>query len=156
MVLPHHKSDFKGLPDEDAARNALKGVPTGTYTMPFFADRADMGKPEGKQKMEEGPVVMLTAMPNGLPAMGKSLAIWFVFCLFIGVVIAYVLTRSVGADAGFSKVFQLASTVAWMGYGAASVQRSVWFGEPWSTTVKHLLDALLYGLATGAIFALMW
>lgn len=36
MVLPHHKSDLKGLPDEDAVLAALGTVAPGAYDFPHM------------------------------------------------------------------------------------------------------------------------
>ena len=156
IVLPHHKSDYAPLPDEDAARAALKDVRPGMYAIPYDPDQSLQKTPEGKRKYEEGPLALMTFLPSGLPAMGKSLALWFGFCLFMGILIAYVLTRTMSADDGFYAVWQVASTVAWLGFGTGAVPRAIWFGEPWSVTIKTLADALLYALVSGAIFAGLW
>ncbi|MEO0997499.1 MAG: hypothetical protein AAFX58_08270 [Pseudomonadota bacterium] len=156
MVLPHHKSDFRGLPDEPAARKALAGAPPGQYNLPYFADRADMTKPDGKRLMDEGPVGLVTIWPNGLPAMGKLLGIWFVYCIVVGAAVAYVATRTLAPGAEYLEVFRITGTVAWLAYGSATVHQSVWFGQPWSTTFKHLADALLYALVTAGIFGWLW
>ena len=53
-------------------------------------------------------------------------------------------------------VFRLASTIAVLGYGISNFTDSIWKGIKWSTSFKFLFDGLLYGLATGAVFAWMW
>ena len=37
-VMPHHKSDYKGLPDEEAARQALspQDLKPGMYYIPYI------------------------------------------------------------------------------------------------------------------------
>ena len=47
MVVQWHNSDWKKLPNEEAARNALKGVPAGHYSVPYATDgmaRQDQGR----------------------------------------------------------------------------------------------------------------
>jgi hypothetical protein len=156
IVLPHHRSDYAPLPDEDEARAALKGVPPGLYSIPYDPDQSLQKTPEGRQKFEDGPVAILTFWPKGLPAMGKTLVVWFGFCVFIGVMTAYVLTRTMSPGGDFYDVWQVAATVAWLGFGTGAIPRAIWFGEPWPVTVKHLADALLYALVSGAIFAGLW
>ena len=51
---------------------------------------------------------------------------------------------------------RISATVASMGHGTGVITAAVYFGTPWSNTWKHVIDAVLYGLATGAIFAAMW
>ena len=73
MVLPYHKNDYAGLPDEEAARAVLRDLPPGQYNIPHYDDRKDMATPEAHKKCEEGPVLLMNVMPRGLPNMGKSL-----------------------------------------------------------------------------------
>lgn len=156
MVLPHHKSDFKALSDEKAVADVLRGTAPGQYNIPHYDDRAEMSTPEGIRAQEEGPMVLLTVWPNGVPAMGKSLGIWFVFCTIIGIFVAAIGRHALGPGAGFEAVFHITAAISFLAYGAASVQRSVWFGEPWGNTLKHLVDSLLYAAVTGLAFAFLW
>jgi len=43
-----------------------------------------------------------------------------------------------------------------LAFGWAMVPMSIWYGHPWSSTVKYLLDALIYGLVVGGSFAWLW
>ncbi|MGH7658134.1 MAG: hypothetical protein ACREL6_07850, partial [Gemmatimonadales bacterium] len=92
--------------------------------------------------------------PGG--GMGKSLTLYLVYCLFISFVVAYVTTRTLPAGSTYGQVFQIAGTVAWLGYGTSAISDAIWFGRPWSYTFKHVLDALLYGLLTGGVFGWLW
>ena len=42
--------------------------------------------------------------------------------------------------------------MAFVAYGMAYVQESVWFGRPWSATIKTFLDALIYACLIGGAF----
>ena len=154
MVLPWHKSDYKGLPDEEAARSAIgASVSPGQYTIPHAATKDAMKSDEWKGKVNEGPVAFITILPRGQLGMGKQLGLWFVFLIWIAGIVAYVLTRSLPAGVEYLKVFQIAGTVAWMGYGMASVADGIWFGRPWSNVFKTLLDAFIYACLTAGAFA---
>jgi hypothetical protein len=156
MVFPWHRKDYAPLPDEAAARGALRGVAPGAYTVPHMADRSALQDPEYKKKLEEGPVGFVTILPNGDPSMSRSLAQWFVWTLFVSCTVAYVVSRSVPGGVGFTLPFQIGSTVAWMAYAWATVQDGIWFGRPWPHVVKQLFDGLLYALATGALFGWLY
>src|SRR6185295_4985447 len=79
MVLKYHSADYKRLPNEDAVRDALgKGaLPPGLYQLPYCANMKAMQEPANKAKCEQGPIGVITIIPNGLPAMPKYLAQWF-------------------------------------------------------------------------------
>lgn len=151
MVFGWHQSDFAKTRDEEATRAALKGITPGLYSIPYCAGQKDMALPEMQQKMREGPVAFVTVMPNGM-AMGGKLVGSFVYNVFVGVLCAYLVSRTLTADAGYLHVFRVAGTVAFIAYGIAYIQESIWFGRPVSVTAKNLLDALLYGLVTGGAF----
>ncbi|MBT8097042.1 MAG: hypothetical protein HKN35_09745 [Woeseia sp.] len=150
-VLPWHKSDFSKVIDEEGARAGLKGLAPGQYMLPYCIDPKEIENPELRKKFEEGPVVYLTAMPNGVPQMGGRVAKSFVYNLVVGTLCAYLLTRTM-MMADYLSVFQLTGTVAFAAYGFAYIQESIWFGRPWSTTGKSFLDALIYSLLTGGVF----
>lgn len=158
MVLPHHKSDYKGLPDEEAVRNALtpQNLAPGQYNIPHLIARDDMKQPEGRKKFEEGPVGFITILPRGIPAMGKNMVLTFVYYLVVGAIIAYVASRTLAPGDEYLAVFRVTGTVAWLAYGAAIIPDAVWFGRPWSAVGKHIIDALAYGLLTGGVFGWLW
>jgi hypothetical protein len=54
-VMPHHKSDFSKLPDEDAARRALtlQGLVPGQYMIPYAATHKDLQDPDTLRKFEK-------------------------------------------------------------------------------------------------------
>jgi len=155
MALPHHKSDFKGLPDEDAVLGALGGVTPGTYDFPHVASWEDAKTPEMKARLEKGPIGFFT-VARGAPNMAKTLGIWFVYCVFVSWIVAYVIARFTPPGTEYLEVFRVTSAVAWAAYGLATVSDSIWFARPWSHSLKQLLDALLYGLVTAGAFGWLW
>ncbi len=157
-VLPYHKTDYKGLPDEEAARNALKpqDLAPGQYNIPNVASRSDLNKPEVKKKFEEGPVAFMTVLPKGVPAMGKSMVLSFVFYLVVSFLVAYLASRTLERGAEYLEVFRMVGTATWLAYGMGIVQDAIWFGRPWSAIAKNLLDALIYGLLTAGVFGWLW
>lgn len=150
MLFKWHNGDFRRSGEEEAVRAALKGSSPGYYLVPYCMDPAELQDPGMQQKYEDGPLAYVTVCPNGVPKMGGKLVGSLIFYLVVGVLCAYVL--SLTAATGFLAVCRVTATVAWIAYGVAYVQDSVWFGRPWSITAKNLLDALIYGLVTGAVF----
>jgi hypothetical protein len=158
MVLPHHHGDYAKLPEEEQALESLRrlNLSPGDYSFPRPSSMKELGSAEMAAKFERGPVGMLTVLPSGRPAMGKSLGLWFVYCLVVGVVVAYLTGRTTAAGAGFLGVFRVASTAAFLAYSAALPIDSIWMGRSWSTTLKHVFDGLVYALVTGALFGWLW
>jgi hypothetical protein len=53
-------------------------------------------------------------------------------------------------------VFQLVSTVAFIGYSVALWQMSIWYRRSWNITIKATIDGLIYGLLTAGAFGWLW
>lgn len=158
MFLTYHRSDVAPVPGEDGIRAAFRSaaVPPGDYVIPHAGSPAAMKSPEFVRKMTEGPVVYLTVMPSGPPAMGKNLALWFLYGLVVSLFAAYVAGRALGPGASYLSVFRFAGATAFAGYGLALLQGSIWWGRKWSATVKSVFDALVYALVTAGTFGWLW
>ena len=151
-VLKYHNSDYKKTGDEESVRAALKGNEPGYYLLPYCVNQADINIPEVKQKFDDGPIAYITMLPNGMPKMPPKLVAMLVYFLLIGILCAYFVTRTLPPDASYLSVFRVAGTVAFIANSFAVVPESIWFGRPWSITVKTFIDALVYGLLTGGVF----
>ncbi|MCZ6725781.1 MAG: hypothetical protein O7A98_00320 [Acidobacteria bacterium] len=158
MVFKYHHKEFRQLPEEESTLEALRqaGVTPGLYHFPHCATMKEMGSPDMLEKYERGPVGLLTVMPSGTPAMPKLLTLWFLYSLLVGVFVAYVTGRTLGADAEYLAVFRLAGTIAFMTYGLSQLVDSIWKGAPWSATAKGVSDGLLYALVTAGTFGWLW
>ena len=53
-------------------------------------------------------------------------------------------------------VMQITGAVAFAAYNYGQISDTIWKGQPWSNTVRHLLDGLIYAVITGAIFMALW
>jgi hypothetical protein len=157
MVLPYHRSDFRQLPDEDKILNALRTVTLtrGMYIFPFCT-HGSMKSPEVVEKYKRGPVGMLTIFPSGPPAMGKFLGMWFVFCLVIGLFVAYLTGRTLPAGTDYLQVFRVTGTAAFLAYGLGNLSNGIWKGQTWGMTLKEVIDGLIYGLLTAGTFGWLW
>ena len=151
-VLPWHKSDYAKTSDEESVRAALKGLQPGFYNIPHCKSQAELKDPGMQQKFSDGPLAFITVVPNGLPPMGRNMVLMVAYFIFVGILCAYFVSRTTSPDASYLEVFRIAGTVAWIANGVAHIPDSVWFGRPWSITLKSQLDALIYGLLTGGVF----
>jgi hypothetical protein len=155
-VVQWHNSDWRKLPDEDAARKALRGAAPGEYLVPHAANNKARQDSEWQQKFKEGPAVMLSVMPHGSMAMGKTLIQWFVYCLIISLLVAYVGSATLQAGTDYLKVFQVTGTAAILAYSGHAAMGPIWFGYTWSRGMKEIADGMLYGLVTAGIFGWLW
>ena len=158
MALPLHKNDYRKLPDEEKVMDALRaaGVTPGpAYHFPHCTHK-EMKSPEMQEKFKKGPVGFLTLLPSGPVNMGKFLGLWFLFCLIVAVFTAYLTGRTVAPGTQYLLVFRVAGTVAFMGYGLGHFADSVWKGQTWGVTFKHMFDGLIYALLTAGTFGWLW
>jgi len=153
-----HKGECPAVPDQDRLLDAMRpfGLKPGEYMLPRAGDMKAMKSPEFIEKLKRGPVVFMTVQPNGPVSMGKALGQWFVYCLIVGFLAAYVASRTLDAGAEYLAVFRIAGTTAFIAYAVALWQQSIWYSRPWSTTLKLTLDGIIYGLITGGAFGWLW
>lgn len=156
MVLPHHKSDWSKLSDEEGVRAALEGVAPGEYTIPHAASSSDWKSEAWQEKAKTGPNAFISVIPSGLPNMGKNLGQWFVYCLIVSTCVAYVVSRTVAPGIAYLAVFRIAGTVAFLAYSMAHISGAIWMGHGWGRTIKDVIDGFVYGLLTGGVFGWLW
>ena len=129
----------------------------GTYIFPSLENPADnMKSPELIEKWQRGPAGMLTVFDPGDLNMGRRLLHWFLYCVLLGIVVAYLAAATQAAGAGFLPVFQLVGASAFLGYSGAVWPDVIWKGASPTSATKMILDGLAYALATGAVFGLLW
>lgn len=158
MATPWHKSDLRRTPDEDKVADALRpfSLPPGDYMMPRPERSADMKSPEFAAKLERGPVLVYTVLPNGKFNMGKSLVLWFVYCLIISAIAAYLAVHTVAQGAPYHRVFGVVGVTAFLGYAVALWQSSIWWGRSWATTIKGTIDGAIFAAVTAGTFGWLW
>jgi hypothetical protein len=160
MVLPYHRTDVRKLPvdKEDQVLDALNriAVAPGDYAVPHAGGSAGMRDPAFIAKATKGPLAFMTLAPGSAPSMGPYLALWFVYCLVVSAITAYIVWRLFGRMHGFGGLFRLGSAIAFVSYGMALPQMSIWYRRSWATTIKSLIDSVIYGVVTGAAFGYLW
>jgi hypothetical protein len=159
MFLPYHRNDFSKLPDEQGVLDALapRAIPPGDYVMPHAAGMEAMKSGEYRAKVDRGPVGFLTVIPPGTVfGMAPQLGQWFAFTLLVGIVSGYLAGRVLAPGADYLEVFRIVGTVAFASYSMALMQRSIWYGQRWATTLKSMFDGLIYAALTGGVFGWLW
>ena len=94
MLIKYHNSDYSELSNESevlAALGASKPKPA-LYTLPHCADMKMMGEESIQKKFNDGPVAMISVLPNGMPPMGKLLGQQVAHFLLGSVLLAYLAT----------------------------------------------------------------
>jgi hypothetical protein len=158
MALPYHRSDTRRLPDEAPVLEPLQkqDLKPGIYRFPWAESMKAMKEPTFVDKLNQGPVGFVTILPKGQSPMGKTLVLWTVYVLAIGILVAYVTGRVLPPDAHYLQVFRVAGTVAFAAYAGGHLPDAIWWGKPWSNAWKDVLDGLVYALLTAGTFGWLW
>lgn len=157
MLLTYHRSDLKGLANEEAIRNTLgAGIAPGQYVFPWCKEMKEMQSDAMRKKFQTGPVGILTIKAPGEISMGPVLFQWFLFCLLITVFAGYLAEASLDRTAPYMTVFRIAGTAAFLGYAGATIPQAIWMGRPWSTVFKDIFDGAIYAMLTAGTFGWLW
>jgi hypothetical protein len=153
-----HRSDYPKMPREAEALEALRplAIPPGDYFIPRAGNMQEMRSPEFKERLRQGPVAVLTVMPSGPIRMRANLVQWFVFLVVVGFFVALVTCRTLPIGTSYPRVFEVAGTVAFIGYALALCELSIWYRRAWSLTLKSVFDGVIYALLTAGTFGWLW
>lgn len=160
MALPHHKGDFAALADEDGFADDLRrrGIRPGNYIFPDFRGREAMKSEKVEKALQEGPIGHLHVWKTPV-TMGDKMVATLIVYLVVSTLIAYLTRVAVPASAGpapFARVFQVAATAGVLAYCFSFIPNAIWWGTYKRTIVANVIDGILYGVITGAIFAWLW
>jgi len=158
MVLRYHRADWAPIPNEDAIMDALRAVPPGDYMMPYSPGPEGMKDPVFQEKLRRGPMAIVTIMRSTdmKTAFRNSLVGWLVYSLVVAVFAAYLTGRALAPGAPYLEVFRFIGTVAFVGFGLALAQMSIWYGRKWGTTARSMIDSLIYGMLMAGVFGWLW
>lgn len=156
MFLPHHRNDWKRLPDEDGFIGAVRGlnIPPGMYGFPHFGSHGECNSPEAREKWKTGPVGLLNVW-NPNVSMGRNMLLSFLVYVVISVFIAYLGAITIGAGVPFLRAFQVFGTAGVLAYSFSFIPSGIWF-QRGRSNVTCVLDGIAFGLITGAVMAALW
>lgn len=158
LVVKHHNSDYLALSNEDAVAEAIRaGSPgKGLHSLPYCVDMSAMSDESMQAKFQRGPVAFVTIFDNGMPNMGKLMLQQILYFFFGAFLIGYCASLALAPGEAYLVVFRTVSAIAFLAFGWAVIPFSIWYGHSWSTSLKYLIDALVYGLITAGTFAWLW
>jgi hypothetical protein len=158
MLLGYHNADYGTVPAEDDVQSALRkfSLPPGDYMLPCAQSTKDMQSQTFLDKMNKGPVVVMTVMGNGPTSMGRNLALWFVYCVVVSLFAGYVAGVVLAPGTHYLMIFRIAGTVAFASYALGLWQQSIWYRRSWGTTIRSSVDGLIYALLTAGTFGWLW
>ena len=155
----HHRNDYINLPtaDEDALMGIFRslGIKPGNYVIPDIRSSAPADPEKVKKALEQGPVAHLTLWRTPFN-MGKRMLATLALHIVVSALIAYLAALALPNPAPYAKVFRLVATAGVLAYSFAFVPFCIWDGTYIRSTVFRILDGIVYGLITGAIFAWRW
>ena len=155
MLIPAwHRGDYGKLPDEAAVLNALTSAKSGQYIAPHV-DWGKMSKDEREAMMQRPMAFMLVRNPARF-SFPSALLSWFVFTLILSILIAYIAAVAFRPGAPYLEVFRVVGTAGILAYAFGSVSEAIWYGKPWASTVKDIIDGIIYGLLTAGTFGWLW
>jgi hypothetical protein len=155
MAMPAwHRGDYGKLENEKAFLDAIASARSGQYIAPHV----NWGKltPEERDAMMEKPMAFTIVRNPARFSLAKTLALSFLYLLVISTLTGYVAGVAMPPATPCSFVFRVVGTIGILAYAFSSVSDSIWYGKPWSVTTKFVIDGIIYGLATGAIFGWLW
>ena len=158
MVTPWHAADYRKLPNEGAIADALRmhAIPPGDYMLPRPSGMADMKSAEFIERMNRGPRMTLSVLPNGPASLGRSLVAWFIFVVSVTVIGAHLAAGILPLGAEHADVFHVIGLYSFAAYAFALWPVSIWYGRGWAITSRATLDGLIYAIATALVFMWLW
>ena len=158
MLLKYHNADHRALPNEaEVAAAIAAGRPSpGIHTLPHCSDMKQMGDPALQQRFRDGPVAVVTVMRPGLPAMGKLMLQQILYFLFGTALVGFCATLALPPGASYLVVFHFVAVVGFLAFGWAVIPYSIWYGHPWATSARYLLDGLIYALVIAGCYGWLW
>lgn len=156
MAINHHAKDQQPLPAEDRFLDALRAmkIPPGLYRFPWSATHAEAQTPEMQRKWKEGPTGLVHIW--GPISMPRCMLLSFLVYLLASVLVAYVGAVALPAGSSFLHVLRVLGTVGILTYCVGGVPHGIWFQQPGRAMAMNFVDGVIYGLMTGAIFAILW
>jgi hypothetical protein len=88
--------------------------------------------------------------------MATQLVLWFFYSVVVSLFAGYIAGRALPAGAHYLQVFRFVGASAFMGYSLALFQHSIWYKRDWGTTLKSVVDGLVYALFTAGTFGWLW
>lgn len=155
VVFPHHKGDWRKMPNEDRFLDLLRqsGIGQGNYSFPGMATPEEYKSPEFQARYQAGPRGLLAVWDDQVPNMGANMAKTVVFFVFASFCLGYLSTLALKPGDDFLTVFRFFGTAGLLTFSFAGIPNAIWFR--WKIA-GHLADGVLYSLTLAVIYAALW
>ncbi len=156
MALPFwHNRDYKRTGNEQVFVDATKPLASGQYMYPWM-DWKTM-TPEQKTAAMNGPAgFLIVRNPNTFSFPGALIS-YFLYCVVVSFVVAYLTSTVLGPGTPYLRVHQVAGTAGMLAWAfGTGVADSIWYGKPWSATIKHVIDGIIVGFLIGGTVGWLW
>ena len=107
------------------------------------------------ERYKRGPWATINVMGSP-PNMGRNLGMTFAVMLVISAGIGYLAASVLAPGTAAMKVFQVTCTAGVLAYTFGGVMNGIWFGKQAGWVIRDIIDAAVYAILTGAIFAWLW
>ncbi|MGH7461215.1 MAG: hypothetical protein ACREMA_09335 [Longimicrobiales bacterium] len=154
MAMPHHKTDWPSAPNGERVQEIMRGVTPGQYVYPRMMSAEERKDAEAQKRYSESSGFIIVREPG--MSMGKPMALSVLSYLFVSLMVAYIASHALPANADYLDVFRITGATAILGYIGALFSKSIWWGSPWSATFKEVFDGIIYGLLTAGVFGWLW
>jgi hypothetical protein len=152
-----HSPDYGGFSNEEEVGTVIRkgNASAGMYILPYCKPDK-MKDPVMQERFRQGPVGLVVLRTPGMMNMGGFLGQWFAFCLVISLLAALLGVHTMGIGTPYKHVFGVIGLSTFLAYGLGTVPNAVWWGHPWKSQVKHLVDGALYAAVTAGTFGWLW
>ncbi len=157
VIKAWHMPDCKGFSNEAEVSAAINqgNVSAGLYMIPYCTPET-MKNPATQEMFKQGPVGVVFLRKPGPMNMGVFLGQWFAFCLLVSIFCALLAAHVIAGDTSFAHVSHVIGFVAVMAYALGVIPDAIWWGHPWGSAIKHIVDGVIYGVITGVTFGWLW
>ncbi len=157
VIRAWHGPDYKGFANESEVGAAIRSgnAAAGMYMIPHCTPEA-MKSPDTVAKFRQGPVGLVYLRNPAPPQMGAFLGQWFAFCIVVAFLCALLAVHVIARAADHRIVFHVVGLAAFLGHGLGPIPNAIWWGQPWRSAIKHVVDGLVYAIVTGLTFGWLW
>ncbi len=157
MAIGHHNKDVQAIPGEKEFKETINrlNIQPGNYGFPDFHSCKGMSKEEKMKLYDSRPMGLLRVWAP--VNMGVNMLLTFLFYLITSTVIGYLGWAALPhTHDAFGHVMQVLGTAGILAYCFASFPNDLWFQKSKRSMLMNLIDGVVFGLITGAIFAWLW
>lgn len=156
MALPFwHRREYRELEDDRPFVEGTRSLTPGMYMFPTM--RWNTMTPEQKAEWAKGPVGIMYVRRASSVSMGRTMALHFLYCVIGSLLAAYVVSITAGAGTEYLRVHRIAGTAGMLFWAfGMNISDAIWYGKPWSSAFKYLVDGVIYGFLIGGTFGWLW